>query len=60
MNHRYNVLKPGYKVIDLGAAPGGWTQVAVEKVNSTVNKPLVLAIDRDPMVSVLIFPLTID
>jgi len=52
INHRYNVLKPGYKVLDLGCAPGGWTQIAVEKVNSVGNKPLVLSIDRDPMVQV--------
>jgi len=49
INHRYNVLKPGYKVLDLGCAPGGWTQIAVEKVNSTGSKPLVLSIDRDIM-----------
>jgi len=45
-------LKPGYKVIDLGAAPGGWTQVAVEKVNSAPNKPIVFSIDRDAMAAV--------
>jgi len=52
INHRYNLLKPGYKVIDLGAAPGGWTQVAVEKVNSAPNKPIVFSIDRDAMAAV--------
>jgi len=46
------VLKPGYKVLDLGCAPGGWTQIAVEKVNSTGSKPLVLSIDRDIMAQV--------
>jgi 23S rRNA (uridine2552-2'-O)-methyltransferase len=49
INHRYNILRPGYKVVDLGASPGGWTQVAVEKTNSTAEKPLVLAVDKDHM-----------
>eukprot|EP01016_Furgasonia_blochmanni_P009040 TRINITY_DN1373_c0_g1_i1.p1 TRINITY_DN1373_c0_g1~~TRINITY_DN1373_c0_g1_i1.p1 ORF type:complete len:539 (+),score=132.83 TRINITY_DN1373_c0_g1_i1:83-1699(+) len=46
---RYGILKPGNKVIDLGAAPGGWTQVAVEKTGSLSSKTTVLAIDRDNM-----------
>jgi 23S rRNA (uridine2552-2'-O)-methyltransferase len=33
---KYKFLKPGAKVVDLGAAPGGWTQVAVERGCSTV------------------------
>jgi 23S rRNA (uridine2552-2'-O)-methyltransferase len=32
LNEKFEFLKPGKNVIDLGAAPGGWTQVAVEKV----------------------------
>jgi 23S rRNA (uridine2552-2'-O)-methyltransferase len=27
LDSRYHFLKPGMTVIDLGAAPGGWTQV---------------------------------
>jgi 23S rRNA (uridine2552-2'-O)-methyltransferase len=33
---KYKFLKPGVKVVDLGAAPGGWTQVAVERGCTTV------------------------
>lgn len=33
---KYRFLKPGAKVVDLGAAPGGWTQVAVERGCTTV------------------------
>ena len=35
MNEKYNFLLPGRNIIDLGCAPGGWLQVAVDKVNST-------------------------
>jgi len=31
IDDRLHLLKPGMRVIDLGAAPGGWTQVAVER-----------------------------
>ncbi len=31
LDEKFHLLKPGFKVIDLGAAPGGWSQVAVKK-----------------------------
>ncbi len=31
LDKRFHLLKKGARVLDLGAAPGGWTQVAVEK-----------------------------
>jgi 23S rRNA (uridine2552-2'-O)-methyltransferase len=31
MDAKYRILKQGLKVLDLGAAPGGWTQVALKK-----------------------------
>jgi 23S rRNA (uridine2552-2'-O)-methyltransferase len=31
LDDRFGFLLPGKRVIDLGAAPGGWTQVAVER-----------------------------
>jgi 23S rRNA (uridine2552-2'-O)-methyltransferase len=34
MDEKLHVLKPGKRVVDLGAAPGGWTQVAVDKVRA--------------------------
>ena len=32
IDRRESILKPGITVLDLGAAPGGWSQVAAEKV----------------------------
>jgi 23S rRNA (uridine2552-2'-O)-methyltransferase len=34
IDDRFGFLKPGALVVDLGAAPGGWTQVAVARVNA--------------------------
>ncbi len=34
LDDRFGFLKPGRRIVDLGAAPGGWTMVAVERVNS--------------------------
>jgi 23S rRNA (uridine2552-2'-O)-methyltransferase len=38
-------LKPGARVIDLGAAPGGWSQLAAKRVGATEGKGRVVAID---------------
>lgn len=45
IDERYKLLKPGLKVIDLGAAPGGWCQIAAAKVKSPVEAPTVVGID---------------
>ncbi|KAM3863813.1 rRNA methyltransferase 2, mitochondrial [Diretmus argenteus] len=34
IDDRFKVLKPGFSVVDCGAAPGAWSQVAVQRVNS--------------------------
>ena len=38
INEKFHILKFGDSVIDLGCAPGGWSQVAVEKTNSNLDK----------------------
>ncbi|MBI1239197.1 MAG: methyltransferase domain-containing protein [Alphaproteobacteria bacterium] len=43
---KYRLLKPGARVLDLGAAPGGWTQVALEKIGRAGR---VVGIDLQPM-----------
>jgi len=39
LDDRYGFLKPGARVVDLGCAPGGWCQVAVERVNALGQNP---------------------
>jgi 23S rRNA (uridine2552-2'-O)-methyltransferase len=45
LDERYKLLRPGMRVVDLGAAPGGWSQVAATATGSTDANPLVVAID---------------
>jgi 23S rRNA (uridine2552-2'-O)-methyltransferase len=45
MDDKYRFLKPGVIVVDLGAAPGGWSQIAAERVGSVEGKGQVLAVD---------------
>lgn len=49
IDDQFHFLKPGGRVIDLGAAPGGWTQVSVERVNSGKTKGVVIGIDLTPV-----------
>ncbi len=42
---RYRLLKPGQKIADLGAAPGGWSQVCVRKTGADKGKGRVAGID---------------
>jgi len=45
IDDKYKLLKPGMAVIDLGAAPGGWSQIAARRVGSADGKGRVVAID---------------
>jgi 23S rRNA (uridine2552-2'-O)-methyltransferase len=42
IDDRYKVLKPGARVVDLGAAPGGWSEIAAHRVG---DKGRVIALD---------------
>ena len=42
LNRKFKIIKEGSSVVDLGAAPGGWSQVALEAVGA---EGLVVAVD---------------
>jgi 23S rRNA (uridine2552-2'-O)-methyltransferase len=45
IDDKYHFLKQGISVIDLGAAPGGWSQIAAKRVGAAQGKGKVVAID---------------
>ena len=49
IDDRHHLLKPGRSVLDLGAAPGGWSQVAARRVGAAEGRGRVVAIDLLPM-----------
>ena len=49
IDDKHRFLKPGQRVIDLGAAPGGWSQVAARRVQSVEGRGQVVAIDISEM-----------
>jgi 23S rRNA (uridine2552-2'-O)-methyltransferase len=49
IDDKYRFLKPGGVVVDLGAAPGGWSQIAAARVKSVEGKGKVIAIDMHGM-----------
>jgi 23S rRNA (uridine2552-2'-O)-methyltransferase len=57
IDDRYGILARGRRVVDLGAAPGGWSQVAAARVGSSDDDPRVVAIDylgMDPLPGVVV------
>jgi 23S rRNA (uridine2552-2'-O)-methyltransferase len=49
IDQKHHLLKPGQRVVDLGAAPGGWSQVAAAKVGSAHGRGRVVGIDLLPI-----------
>jgi len=45
LDEMFGLFKKGRRIVDLGAAPGGWTQVAIEKVKPRETGGIVVAID---------------
>ena len=45
IDDKHRVLKPGQRIVDLGAAPGGWSQVAAKRTRAGEGKGQVVAID---------------
>jgi 23S rRNA (uridine2552-2'-O)-methyltransferase len=46
LHQRFRLMKPGGSVVDLGAAPGGWLQVAAETVGPSGK---VIGVDLQPI-----------
>ena len=45
IDDKYHFLKPGITVVDLGAAPGGWSQIAAKRIGAADGRGKVVAID---------------
>ena len=62
IDDKYRLLRPGARILDLGAAPGGWTQVATVRARPRESGGRVVALDRiemDPVEGVEILLLDI-
>jgi 23S rRNA (uridine2552-2'-O)-methyltransferase len=46
---KHHLLRPGARVVDLGAAPGGWSQLSAKRVGTAEGKGRVVAIDLAEM-----------
>ena len=49
LDEKFHLLKRGQRIIDLGAAPGGWTQVAVERTKPRSSGARIVAVDIQPL-----------
>jgi 23S rRNA (uridine2552-2'-O)-methyltransferase len=45
LDDKLNLLKPGMRIVDLGAAPGGWTQIAIERTKALTSGAKIVALD---------------
>ena len=45
IDDKYRLLKHGMRIVDLGAAPGGWSQIPAKRVGSVDGKGKVVGID---------------
>ncbi|ATU72514.1 RlmE family RNA methyltransferase [Komagataeibacter rhaeticus] len=53
LDDRFHLIRPGTRVVDLGAAPGGWTQVAVKRGAAEVVGVDLLPVDPVPGATVI-------
>jgi 23S rRNA (uridine2552-2'-O)-methyltransferase len=49
LDDKFHFLKPNGRVLDLGAAPGGWSQVSAQRVGRATGRGMVVGIDLLPM-----------
>ncbi len=52
IDDKYHVLRPGARVIDLGAAPGGWTEIAARRVGANGRAIALDILDMKPIAGV--------
>jgi len=53
IDDRFRLLKPGARIVDLGLAPGGWTQVAIERGVKHIVGVDLLPVDPLPPAEIL-------
>jgi len=49
IDDKCRLFKPGMRIVDLGAAPGGWTQIAIERTKALSSGAKIIALDILPM-----------
>jgi 23S rRNA (uridine2552-2'-O)-methyltransferase len=52
IDDKFRLLKPGMRVVDLGAAPGGWSEVAARRVGATGRVVALDILDMKPIAGV--------
>lgn len=54
LDQKYKLIKPGAKILDLGAAPGSWSQYALRKTNGKAKIIAIDLLDIEPIENVTI------
>ena len=49
IDDKQKILKPGARVLDLGAAPGGWSQVAIKRIGAKGRVVAIDLLEMDPI-----------
>ncbi len=52
LDQKYNLIQTGMNVVDLGAAPGGWSQYIAQKVGKSGQVIAIDVLDMDPIKNV--------
>src|SRR5580693_5457208 len=52
IDDKFRLLKPGARVVDLGAAPGGWSEVAARRVGQSGRVVALDILDMKPVAGV--------
>lgn len=57
LDEQFKLIKPGLRVVDLGAAPGGWSQVVAPRIGPKGKLVAIDILEMDPIPGVTIFHL---